>query len=52
MEMHKDHIHILAGEDMNENSPVVKAVAEYMRQELEEHRRRWNGRVCEKSWKN
>ncbi len=50
MEEIKDHIHILANEDMDEE--IVKAVAEYMRQELEEHRRRSNSRVCEKSWKN
>jgi hypothetical protein len=40
MEETKDHIHLLVGEDMDEDSPAVKAVAEYMRQQLEEHRRR------------
>ncbi len=42
MEENKDHIYILAGEDMNEDSPVFMAVAEYMRQMLEEHRKRSN----------
>ncbi len=49
MEQTNDHVYILAGEDMDEDAPLVKTVAEYMHQELEEHRRRLNSHDVRRS---